>query len=69
MGDLLSYSSSTCEEHLKHIRNVLERLGQHQFYASPKKCSLLIDKTEFLGLIVGRAGIRVHLGKDEVIQN
>lgn len=68
IDDILIYSN-TKEEHLQHIRAVLERLRQHELYASPKKCTFMNTETEFLGLLVGRDGIRVHPNKVEVIEN
>lgn len=56
IDDILIYSN-TREEHLGHIRMVLDRLKKHQLYASPKKCSFMSEEAEFLGLIVGRDGI------------
>lgn len=68
IDDILIFSN-TREEHLEHIRVVLERLRKHRLYASPKKCSFMNEEAEFLGLVVGRDGIRVQPRKVEVIQN
>ena len=68
IDDILIYSR-TREEHLQHIRCVLERLRKHKSYVSPKRCSFMASETEFLGLRVSREGLSVHPGKVEVIKN
>lgn len=67
MDDLLVFSQSR-EEHLKHLELVLEKLQSGSLYVSPKKCSFMKEETEFLGMIVGREGIKVDPDKIRVIQ-
>ena len=38
LDDILVYSNSE-EEHLEHLRLVLEALRKHKLYARPKKCT------------------------------
>ena len=59
IDDILIYSRKR-EEHLQHIRCVLERLRKHKLYVSPKKCSFMATETEFLGLRVSCEGLSVH---------
>ncbi len=37
LEDILVFSKPE-EEHYEHVKKVLERLREHQLYASPKKC-------------------------------
>jgi hypothetical protein len=49
--------SKTREEHQHHITQVLERLKQHSFFASPKKCMFYADSVTFLGFLISSKGI------------
>lgn len=62
MDDLLEVS------HIQHLETVLKRLSEHELYASPKKCELMKDEIEFLGLIIGRNGIKVNPKKAEILR-
>ena len=66
MDDLLIFSTNA-EEHFSHLEIVLSRLQVEELYVSPKKCVLLTEETEFLGMIVGKEGIRVNPEKIEVV--
>lgn len=66
MEDLLVFSK-TGKEHLQHLEIVLSRLQKEELYVAPKKCSFLKEETEFLGLVVGRNGIRVNPDKIAVV--
>lgn len=68
LDDILIYSDSE-EEHMKHVKLVLERLKENCLYISPKKCDFVKEEVEFLGLRAGKKGVRVDPAKIEVIQN
>ena len=67
MDDLLIFSK-TKEDRMKHLETVLSRLQKEKLYVAPKKCSFLEEETEFLGLIVGRSGLKVNPEKASVIK-
>jgi len=67
MDDLLIFSKDE-ESHLKHLETVLSRLKENDLYASPKKCEFMKDEMNFLGLIVGKNGIRVNPEKVKVLK-
>ncbi|GBG92376.1 hypothetical protein CBR_g55284 [Chara braunii] len=48
LDDILVYSR-TLEEHLRHLRDVLDRLRRHSFYAKLSKCRFAQHKVDFLG--------------------
>ena len=50
----------TEEEHLNHIRMVLDLLRKHMLYGKLSKCEFMKDSTEYLGHIVTRDGIKVN---------
>ena len=64
--DILVYSSSM-EDHLQHLREVLCTLRREQLYANPKKCELLVSSVNFLGFIVSGRGLQVDPSKVEAI--
>ena len=57
VDDIVGYSESL-EDHLVHLRKVLQRLREHQLFVKLKKCSFPQSEIEFVGFIVGRKGIR-----------
>ena len=57
LDDVLIYSR-TPEEHVLHVRQVLEALRQNKLYAKPSKCEFFKESVEFLGHIVSADGIR-----------
>jgi hypothetical protein len=68
LDDILIYSK-TRKEHENHLRQVLLALRDAGLYAQIKKCEFFVEETTFLGVIVGRNGIRMDLRKVETIQN
>jgi hypothetical protein len=55
--------SKTMEEHEEHLRNVLQRLREHQLYAKFSKCEFWIKEVPFLGHVISLEGIAVDPGK------
>ena len=62
LDDILIYSN-TYEEHVQHIRQVLEILRQNQLYANPRKCVFAKQEVEFCGHIVGNGIVKVMKNK------
>src|SRR3569623_390116 len=58
LDDIPIHSKSE-EEHERHLRLVLQRLREHEFYANLKKCEFKKEEIAFLGHIVGVNGIKV----------
>ena len=67
MDDILIMSSSP-EEHMQHLRLVLDRLRLHRVYAKMSKCHFNQREVKFLGHIVGADGIRVDPAKIAVVK-
>jgi hypothetical protein len=61
--DILIYSKEI-DEHIGHLRQVLNVLRKESLYASLKKCNFCIDRIVFLGYVVSAKGIEM----DEAIQ-
>ncbi|GBG70992.1 hypothetical protein CBR_g8291 [Chara braunii] len=62
LGDILVYSR-TLEEHLRHLRDVLDRLRRHGFYAKLSKCRFAQHKVDFLGHYVSDQGLHMDDAK------
>ncbi len=58
LDDILIFSKSK-EDHIKHIRLVLDVLRKHNLYANHKKCDFFKRELEFLGHIISGDGIKV----------
>jgi hypothetical protein len=58
LDDIL-ISSKTAEEHLSHLRQVLQTLRKNQFYANPKKCDFMKEEISFQGHRVSANGLKV----------
>jgi hypothetical protein len=58
LDDILIFSK-TAEEHLSHLRQVLQTLRENQFYANPKKCDFMKEEISFLGHRVSANGLKV----------
>ena len=52
--DYIVVYSESLEDHLVHLRKVLQRLREHQLFVKLKKCSFAQSEIEFVGFIVGR---------------
>jgi hypothetical protein len=66
--DILIYSQSE-EEHVDHLKMVLQRLREHQLYAKLSKCEFWIDEVLFLGHIISKDGLAVDSKKVADILN
>jgi hypothetical protein len=68
IDDILIFSR-TPEEHLEHIKAVLQRLADHNLYVKLSKCDFFKPEVSFVGYIVSADGIRPDPRKVEVVQN
>jgi hypothetical protein len=54
---MISSSILDEQEHVKHIKQVLQQLHEHRLYAKTCKCKFYTNHVEFLGFIIIPAGI------------
>ena len=67
LDDFLVYSA-TFEEHLEHLRLVLQRFKDHQLYAKRSKCIFGAPSVPFLGYVVSGEGILTSPDKVSAIR-
>ena len=60
--DILVYRE-TWDEHLRHLKEVLEVLRSHTLHVKLKKCSFGQTKVHYLGHIISQEGVLVDLKK------
>ncbi|GJU74806.1 putative reverse transcriptase domain-containing protein [Tanacetum coccineum] len=68
IDDILIYSK-TQEEHVEHLRLVLELLKKEKLYAKFSKCELWLRKVQFLGHVINGNRIHVDHRKIEAVKN
>jgi len=57
----------TKEEHLKHLRYVLERMEWEKLLINVKKCTFLKTELVYLGFVISRDGLNMDLEKVQAI--
>ena len=62
LDDILVFSQ-TEEDHLKHLRYVLERLQQEKLLVNVKKCTFMNPELVYLGFVISRDGLKMDLEK------
>ena len=60
--------SSTWENHMQHLRTILQQLCKVNLTVKPQKCQLGMAECIYLGHVVGRGVIQPELSKVEAIQ-
>ena len=68
LDDILIYSNSI-EEHVQHVRLIVETLRKHGLITSKSKSQLFVDRIEFLGHYVSSNGIEPDSRKLDNITN
>jgi hypothetical protein len=68
LDDILVYSKSR-EEHVRHVKLVLEKLKKNNLLLKPEKCDFHKQEVEFLGHLVGVDGVRMDPRKIDAVTN
>lgn len=66
LDDIL-IASKTFDEHMKHLREVFNRLRKATLRLKPKKCHILRSEVQYLGHVVSSKGIRPDPAKVEKV--
>jgi hypothetical protein len=65
--DILIYSKEI-DEHISHLRQVLDVLRKESLYVNLEKCDFCMDRIVFLGYVVSAKGIEMDEAKVKAIQ-
>jgi hypothetical protein len=68
IDDILIYSKDP-QEHVEHLRIVLEILREKKLYAKFSKCEFWLDEVKFLGHVISQGGVSVDKSKVEAVLN
>ncbi|CAF3028738.1 unnamed protein product [Rotaria sp. Silwood2] len=68
LDDILIYSKNE-NDHLNHIRLVLQLLRDNQLYANRTKCEFNVDQINFLGHVITSNGIKADESKVIAVKN
>ena len=66
LDDILIFSK-TKEEHLEHIRQVLQRLKEKKLLINLKKCSFMQEEIVYLGFAISADGLKMDPEKVKAI--
>src|SRR5207244_1716941 len=66
LDDILIYSD-TEEEHIEHVRAVLQKLCEAKLFAKPKKCSFHCSSVDYLGFIISPDGTSMDPDKVKAV--
>ena len=64
--DILVYSK-TIEEHIQLLDKVFALFAKYKLYLKESKCSLFMQRVNFLGHVVSREGVSLESGKVDVV--
>ena len=67
LDDIIIYGK-TCEEHLKNIEDILERLLEAGLTVKLKKCCFGVTECTYLGQRIGRGGVLPEESKINAVQ-
>lgn len=68
LDDIVIYSD-TPEDHVKHVKSIIDRLKEHQFYLSSHKLQFFKKELKILGHVIDDDKIRMDPAKVESIVN
>ncbi len=68
IDDILVYSE-TLQEHVQHVRSVLQRLIKYQLYAKLEKCEFHTTSVAFLGYVISQEGVAMDESKVHAVLN
>ena len=67
LDDIIVYSTDF-DQHVQHLREVLQRIRAAGMKLKPDKCQLFRTEVDFLGHIIGRTGIRTNPAKTDAVR-
>jgi hypothetical protein len=67
VDDILVYSK-TREEHVKHVKKIIEALEEAQLYLKGEKCEFFKQEVTFLGYVITPNGMQMDKSKVEAVE-
>lgn len=61
--DNILYFSRSAQEHVLHVRQVLQRLLENQLFVKAKKCDFHRSTIAFLGYVIAEGNVQMDPGK------
>jgi hypothetical protein len=68
IDDILVFTNKGKEHHREVVREVLQRLQDHDLFLKPEKCSFEQEKVEFLGMIIEKGKVSMDQIKVEGVK-
>jgi len=68
LDDVLIYSNLQ-EEHVEHVKWVMQLLLEASLYLKPEKCEYHKETLRYLGLIISTEGISMDENEIEMVRN
>ena len=68
LDDVLVYSNNK-EDHIKHVRKVLNKLHAAKLFLNINKCEFFVNEVKYLGLIITTEGVKMDPKKVQAILN
>ena len=66
LDDILIFSK-TKQDHVQHVRRVLQRLLENQLFVKAEKCEFHVPEVSFLGFIVGTGSVQMDPAKKRAV--
>lgn len=66
LDDILVYSQ-TRDEHVQHVRKILQRMREHKLQLDIRKCRFIAQEVKYLGMFISTEGLRMDPVKVEAI--
>ncbi|KAK7883026.1 hypothetical protein WMY93_029200 [Mugilogobius chulae] len=68
LDDILIFSPDP-DSHVQHVRQVLQRLLEHQLYVKAEKCEFHVSSVSFLGYVVSEGEIKMDPAKISAVRD
>lgn len=68
LDDICVYSD-TPEDHVVHVKKVIDRLTEHKFFLSAHKLQFFMEELKILGHVIDKLGIRMDPAKVDQVAN
>jgi hypothetical protein len=68
LDDIIIFSK-TQNEHIDHLKKVLQLLRENRLYANPDKCAFFAEEVAYLGHIVSKDGLKADPKKTQVVKD